>query len=108
MKIAEEYRFVTGGRPERYIRTPSAAVWATKTNRMSQNDARLSGPLHPSQANAASRNPTRYSHFALLNGSRTLKRDSREARFTSCGRSLASRSWYDATASLNFFTSFAA
>ena len=35
MKLAEEYRLVTGGRPEMYMRATSANVWMAKANTIS-------------------------------------------------------------------------
>jgi hypothetical protein len=49
MNTADEYRFVTGGRPEICIRMMSAHVWTQSTNTSSQNADRLSTFVNPSQ-----------------------------------------------------------
>src|SRR6185295_10308268 len=85
MKIADEYRFVTGGRPDRYMRRISATVWTTNVNVIRPQAAVLNGFVQPRQARNARMNPIRYSHLDLLNGSQLLNTTSRRALPASFG-----------------------
>src|SRR5579872_4518085 len=60
MNTADEYRFVTGGRPEMYIREASAKVCRQNVKTINQYAARLRGFVHPSQATTDSRKPQTY------------------------------------------------
>jgi len=60
MNTADEYRFVTGGRPEMYIRPTMAAEWTQNARNTNQKAARFSDRLQPNQAPAASTNAVQY------------------------------------------------
>src|SRR4029077_5775576 len=72
MNTADEYRLVTGGRPEMYMRDASAKVCRQNVKTFSQNAARVRGRVQPSQATTDRTKPTMYRPQATWNGAKWL------------------------------------
>src|SRR5258706_3974666 len=91
IKMADEYKFVTGGRPEMYIRAARAIVWITNPTPSTQIDARESGPCQNTHDSITSTNASRYSSMQRMKGSIVLKSCSalrRETENTCCPSSM--------------------
>src|SRR5689334_21403011 len=74
MKSADEYKFVTGGRPEIYIRKSMAVTCITNVSVISVAAAAPSDFQRPlNQATATSTMPTKYSKMPQKNNCRWLK-----------------------------------
>jgi len=67
-KIAELYRFVTGGRPCRYMRTTRPAVWIRNAPMSSMKAILLNVFGQSSQENSANTRTIRYSAIAWRKG----------------------------------------
>src|SRR5437867_503478 len=76
MNTAEEYRFVTGGRPVRYMRKHRDSVCTTITATASQYADFDSGPVMPNQLRQMSKNTPAYRSAAFSNGMKWLKKTS--------------------------------
>src|SRR5207248_893357 len=60
MNTADEYRFVTGGRPCSHMRVPRAQVCTTNVNAISQNADRFKGCVNTAQPTQLSRKTITY------------------------------------------------
>jgi hypothetical protein len=73
---------VTGGRPDRYIRTPNAAVWTTSVRMARANAARASGSRQNSQLRHERTITKTYSTSQCANGANWLNATSQSALTT--------------------------